>query len=123
MSKRRNAAAGGESAKKATHKAPSGPVVENPDRKWRLSLAPRETAVVADNAPLLQMVVQNVGLATFEVAVEDRETTILMPGKLSVMLAYGRVALENSKTIRVWLKWSFCRVRSRKEAAVCQQRG
>ena len=35
-------------------------VVENPERKWRLSLAPKETVMVAGNAPLLQMVVQNV---------------------------------------------------------------
>src|SRR6185312_14673640 len=74
-------------------------VVENPERKWRLSLAPKETVMVAGNAPLLQMVVQNVGPALFKVTVEDREPVILMTGKLTVMLAYGRIAIENSEDI------------------------
>lgn len=72
-------------------------VVENPERKWRLALAPKETIMVAQNAPLLQMVIQNVGPAPFEVTVEDREPVILMTGKLSVMLAYGKIAIENSE--------------------------
>ena len=72
-------------------------VVENPERKWRLALAPKETIVVAQNAPLLQMVIQNVGPAVFEVTVEDREPVILMTGKLSVMLAYGTITIENSE--------------------------
>jgi hypothetical protein len=87
-------------ARKGTGKAkntlPTGnTVLENPDRKWRLSLPPKETVIVAEDAPLLQMVVQNVGLAVFEVTVEDREPVILMPGKLSAMLAYGRITVEN----------------------------
>jgi hypothetical protein len=72
-------------------------VVENPERKWRLALAPKETITVAQNAPLLQMVIQNVGPAVFEVTVEDREPVILMPGKLSVLSAYGRITIENSE--------------------------
>jgi hypothetical protein len=72
-------------------------VVENPERKWRLALAPKETITVAQNAPLLQMVIQNVGPAMFEVTVEDREPVILMTGKLSVMIAYGRIRIENSE--------------------------
>jgi hypothetical protein len=98
MTKKRKtrAAAKRKSPGNAKNKLPTcNAVVENPDRKWRLSLAPMETVVVAENAPLLQMVVQNVGLAGFEVTVEDRETMILMPGKLSVMAAYGMIRLEN----------------------------
>jgi hypothetical protein len=72
-------------------------VVENPERKWRLALAPKETIMVAQNAPPLQMVIQNVGPAVFEVTIEDREPVILMTGKLSVMLAYGRITIENSE--------------------------
>jgi hypothetical protein len=72
-------------------------VVENPERKWRLALAPKETIMVAENAPLLQMVIQNVGPAVFEVTVEDREPVILMTGKLSVLSAYGRITIENSE--------------------------
>lgn len=72
-------------------------VVENTERKWRLALAPKETVILAKNAPLLQMVIQNVGPAVFEVSVEDREPVILMTGKLSVMLAYGRITIENSE--------------------------
>jgi hypothetical protein len=70
-------------------------VVEKPERKWRLALAPKETITVADNAPLLQMVVQNLGPAVFEVTVEDREPVVLLTGKLSVMLAYGKIMIEN----------------------------
>ena len=72
-------------------------IVENPEHKWRLALAPKETVIVATNAPLLQMVIQNVGPAVFEVTVEDREPVILMTGKLSVMHAYGRITIENSE--------------------------
>ena len=39
----------------------------------------------------------NVGPAVFEVTVEDREPVILMTGKLIVMLAYGRITIENSE--------------------------
>ena len=71
-------------------------VVENPERKWRLALAPKETITVAENAPLLQMVIQNVGAASVEVTVEDRDPVILMPGKLSVLFAYGSIVVENT---------------------------
>jgi hypothetical protein len=70
-------------------------VVENLDRKWRLSLSPKETVIVAEDAPLLKMVIQNVGLAVFEVTVEDCEPVLLMPGKLSMMTVYGKVTIEN----------------------------
>jgi hypothetical protein len=50
---------------------------------------------VAEDAPLLKMVIQNVGLAVFEVAVEDCEPVLLMPGKLSMMTVYGKVTVEN----------------------------
>ena len=70
-------------------------VVENLDRKWRLSLSPKETVIVAEDAPLLKMVIQNVGLAIFEVTVEDSEPVLLMPNKLSMMTAYGKVTVEN----------------------------
>jgi hypothetical protein len=72
-----------------------GSVVENLDRKWRLSLSPKETVIVAEDAPLLTMVIQNVGLAVFEVTVEDSEPVLLMPGKLSMMTVYGKVTIEN----------------------------
>jgi hypothetical protein len=70
-------------------------VVENLDRKWRLSLSPKETVIVAEDAPLLNMVIQNVGLAVFEVTVEDNEPVLLMPKKLSMMTTYGKVTIEN----------------------------
>ena len=54
---------------------------------------------MAQNAPQLQMVVQNVGPAVFEVTVGDRESVILMPRKLSVMSADGRITIENSEDI------------------------
>ena len=50
---------------------------------------------MAEDAPLLKMVIQNVGLAVFEVAVEDCEPVLLMPGKLSMMTVYGKVTVEN----------------------------
>ena len=84
-------------AKQRTASRPATEFVENPERKWRLALAPKETVILAKNAPLLQMVIQNVGPAVFEVSVEDREPVILMTGKLSVMLAYGRITIENSE--------------------------
>jgi hypothetical protein len=70
-------------------------VVENPERKWRLALSPNETIVVAEDAPLLGMVIQNVGPAVFEVAVENGESVVLMTGKMNVMHAYGRITIEN----------------------------
>jgi hypothetical protein len=71
-------------------------VLENPDRKWRLVIGPMETAFAAENAPLCQMVIQNQGLSVIEVrAGEMEEAVVLMPGKLSVMLAYGRIIIEN----------------------------
>ena len=77
---------------------PSGDtVLENPGRKWQLRVGPKETVFAAENAPLCQMVIQNHGPAVVEVHAGDseRETAILMPGKLSVMLAYGRIKVEN----------------------------
>ena len=93
MSKKSKSRTGGKG--KLPGKAKKGPptcdrVVENPERKLRLALAPKETILAAQNAPLLQMVIQNVGPAVFEVTVGDRESVILMPRKLSVMSAYGR---------------------------------
>jgi hypothetical protein len=70
-------------------------IVENPERKWRLALAPNETVMVAEDAPPVQMVIQNVGPAVFEVTVENSEPVVLMTGKLTVMHAYGRIAIEN----------------------------
>jgi hypothetical protein len=72
-------------------------VLENPGRKWQLRIGPKETAIAGENAPLCQMVVQNLGPAVVEVHAgeSERETVILMPGKLSVMLAYGRIKIEN----------------------------
>lgn len=69
-------------------------VVENPEHTWRIALLPNETFVVAEDAPLLQLVIQNVGPAMFEVTVE-RKSFVLMPGKMTVMLAYGTIVIEN----------------------------
>jgi hypothetical protein len=72
-------------------------VLENPGRKWQLRVGPKETVFAAENAPLCQLVIQNLGPAVVEVHSGDseRETVILMPGKLCVMLAYGRIKIEN----------------------------
>jgi hypothetical protein len=97
MSKKSKTRTGGQG--KLPGKAKNGLatcLAENPERKWRLALAPKETIMVAQNAPLLQMVIQNVGPAVFEVTVEDRDPVILMTGKLSVLSAYGRITIENS---------------------------
>ena len=51
--------------------------------------------MVAENAPLLQMVIQNVGHAVFEVTVENGESVVLMTGKMTVMYAYGKITIEN----------------------------
>jgi hypothetical protein len=82
----------------AKNKVPTGDaVLENPDRKWQLRVGPKETVLAAEHAPLRQMVVQNVGQAIVEVHSGElgRESVILMPGKLTVMLAYGRITIEN----------------------------
>ena len=72
-------------------------VLENPSRKWQLRVGPKETVSAAENAPLCQLVIQNLGPAVVEVhcGESERDTVILMPGKLSVMLAYGRIKIEN----------------------------
>jgi hypothetical protein len=70
-------------------------VVENPERKWRLALSPNETIVVAEDAPPLGMVIQNVGPAVFEVTVENGESVVLMTGKMTVLHAYGKITIEN----------------------------
>ncbi|HEX6495696.1 MAG TPA: hypothetical protein VF018_09445 [Acidobacteriaceae bacterium] len=96
MSKKSKSYTGRKGKRPAKAKLPTcNSIVENLDRKWRLSLSPKETVIVAEDAPLLQMVIQNVGLAVFEVAVEDREPVLLMPNKLSLMLVYGKVTVEN----------------------------
>jgi len=63
-------------------------------RREHITLLPWETFIVAEDAPPLQMVLQNVGPATFEVTVE-RESFVLMPGKMTLMLAYGTIVIEN----------------------------
>ena len=72
-------------------------VLENPSRKWQLRVGPKETIFAAENAPLCQLVIQNLGPAIVEVRSGDseRDTVILMPGKLTVMLAFGRIRIEN----------------------------
>lgn len=77
-------------------KVPTGDkVLENAGRKWPVRIGPMETAHVAENAPLCQMVVQNQGPATVEVRVENSEPMVLMPGKLSLMSAYGTIAIQS----------------------------
>jgi hypothetical protein len=96
MSKKTKSRTGGKGKRPAKAIFPTrDSVAENLDRKWRLSLSPKEIVIVAEDAPLLKMVIQNVGLAVFEVAVEDSEPVLLMPNKLSVMSAYGKVTVEN----------------------------
>jgi hypothetical protein len=84
-------------AKRGT-KVPTGDaILENPSRKWQLQVGPKETVFAAENAPLCQLVIQNLGPAVVEVHAgeRDRDTVILMPGKLTVMLAYGRIRIES----------------------------
>jgi hypothetical protein len=71
-------------------------VGENRDRKWRINIGPMETVVVAQNAPLCQLVVQNLGPANFEVRCgEMEEPVVLRPGKLTILLAYGTITIES----------------------------
>jgi hypothetical protein len=70
-------------------------VRENPGRKWKLSVGPMETVSIAENAPLCQMVVQNLGPAIVEVRCENGDPVVLMPGKLTLMSAYGRITVES----------------------------
>jgi len=98
MSKKETGKGGGKTKRPASRKkkVPIGDaVLGNPDRKWRLSVGPMETVFAAESAPLCQMVIQNLGPAIVEIHCTESETTILMPGKLSVMLAYGRITIEN----------------------------
>ena len=69
--------------------------LENPGRKWKLSVGPMETICIAENAPLCQMVVQNDGPAVVEVRCEDGDPVVLMQGKLALMSAYGRITVES----------------------------
>jgi hypothetical protein len=95
---------------KAKSAVPTGDaVLENPDRKWQLRVGPKETVSAAEHAPLCQMVIQNVGQAIVEVHTGDGEE-ILMPGKLTVMLAYGKIMIENveEKNGR-WSRWTLRR--------------
>ena len=71
-----------------------GQEVENPG-KWKLSVGPMETVSIAENAPLCQMVVQNLGPAVVEVRCEDDDPVALMQGKLALMSAYGRITVES----------------------------
>jgi hypothetical protein len=82
---------------KQKHVPTGDAVLESPGRKWQLRVGPKETVFAAENAPLCQLVIQNLGPDVVEVHSGDseRETVILMPGKLSVMLAYGRIKIEN----------------------------
>ena len=68
-------------------------LLESPGGKWRMAIGPLETVVVAKNAPLCQMVVQNRGPAVVEVCCEASETIILMAGKLAIMEAYGGITI------------------------------
>ena len=96
MSKKSKTTGKGKHPGKAKNGLPTcDKVIENPERKWRLDLAPNETIKVAEDAPLLKMVVQNVGSAVFEVTVKNSESAVLLPGKLSMMHAYGRITIEN----------------------------
>src|SRR5208282_6313684 len=69
--------------------------LENPGRKWQLSVGPMETICIAENAPLCQMVVQNQGPAVVEVRCENGDPVVLMQGKLALMSAYGRITVES----------------------------
>ncbi len=71
------------------------PALENPGRKWKLSVGPMETVSIAEDAPLCQMVVQNLGPAIVEVRSEDGDPVVLMQGKLTLMSAYGRITVES----------------------------
>jgi len=70
------------------------PALENPG-KWKLAVGPMETVSIAENAPLCQMVVQNLGPAVVEVRCENDDPVVLMQGKLALMSAYGSITVES----------------------------
>jgi hypothetical protein len=101
-------------ATKPKHAAPAmqkrtvpgqGSALENPGGKWRLSVGPAETVMVAENAPLAQMVIQNHGPATVEVRCEN-EAVLLVPGKLWLMLAHGRISIASAEEATVALDFT-----------------
>jgi hypothetical protein len=77
------------------HTVPGPEAAENPGWKWKLSVGPMETVSIAEDAPLCQMVVQNLGPAIVEIRCENGEPVVLMPGKLCLMSAYGRITVES----------------------------
>jgi hypothetical protein len=81
--------------KKSEVQTHDGGPLENPGRNWSLTVGPMETISVAENAPLCQMVIQNLGPAIVEVRCETGDPMVLMPGKLTLMSAYGRIVVES----------------------------
>ncbi len=75
-------------------KHPGPEAAENPG-KWKLAVGPMETVSIAENAPLCQMVVQNLGPAVVEVRCENDDPVVLMQGKLALMSAYGSITVES----------------------------
>jgi hypothetical protein len=69
--------------------------LENPGRKWKLSIGPLETVSIAENAPLCQMVAQNLGPSVVEIRCENGDPVVLLQGKLALMSAYGRITVES----------------------------
>ena len=70
-------------------------VVENPEHTWRIALLPNETFVVAEDAPLLQLVIQRI--CTGHVRSYCRARVLRShAGKITVQrLAYGTIVIEN----------------------------
>ena len=52
-----------------------------------------QTVLIADNAPLCQMVMQNHGPGSVQVRC-DRALVLLAPGALWLMLAHGKIGIE-----------------------------
>jgi hypothetical protein len=59
-----------------------------------------ETVMIAENAPLSQMVLQNQGPGTIEARCENR-TVLLLPGKLSLMLVHGKISIASAEEANV----------------------
>jgi hypothetical protein len=99
-------------------------LLENPERKWRLALSPNETIVLAEDALLLQLVIQNVGPAVFEVTVGNGDSVVLTTGKMTVLHAYGKIRSRTSITIQASLKSNSCRgAKNLNEADIRPQKG
>jgi hypothetical protein len=65
--------------------------------KWIRSIGPSEIVEIAENAPRVLMVLENLGAGPVVLATGNRREEEILPDEIKVLEAYGTIAIRNKE--------------------------